>query len=286
MSYNIKQIYRDICRGYSEVSWSGPVFVRHLDTIEMNEVLNKIEDYKNHAIVNLGLKTEDQLTKELIESGDWPVLKERSIKSCDEDIENLELSKKSINNEGQINDIYDAIEEYKEKKRSLLTEKYSMIKMSAELYAHKLGREYMAEISCYRDRGFTQPIGSLEYENTEHLLNSLLSIDVSSDKLKEIAIQPFFFSLFTLSEDIYNFFGKPLYSLTYNQVNLLRCAKTYAQIAYETSDVPDKYASVPDKLIMWHILKKNSGTTEESAKQKGDELETKLKQTLSQFGSR
>lgn len=284
MGYNTKQIYRDICRGYSEINWNGPVFVRHLDTLEMNDVTDKIEEYKLYGIQNLGLKSEDDLTAELIKSGKWPALKEKSIKSCDEDIDNLEVSKKNIKNEGQIDDIYDAIIEYREKKSKLIQEKYSLMPLSAELYAHKLGREYMAELSCFRDKEFTAPVGPLEYEDSaEKLLNSLFSIDITADQLKEICIQPFFWSVFTMSEDISRFFGKPLYSLTYHQVNLLRCGKNYAQIAYETSDAPEKYAKIPDKLVMWNILKKNGGVTEEDAKREEDARQLKLQQTLAQF---
>ena len=280
---NPEIIYRDICRGYSEINWNGPIFIKHLDIVEQNSLVEVYDKALQDATTKLGRRLEADLTQELIQEGKWTALKEKSIKSCDEDIGELERSKKKISHASQIDSIYKAIEEFKDKKLQLLIEKYSHLTDTAESYASNISREHQILISCYKDKSFTELcfIDDFEYlDNFGTLFQKYYALDFSGDMLKKISISPFFWTLFTLSENFYDFFSIPFYKLTHNQANLLKYAQTYAKVASECGDLPKEYEGNAEKMIMWFFLRRNGGTSVEEEKEQQQQTSNKFRSLL------
>lgn len=270
------EAYRDICRGYSEINWNGPLFIKHPTPLEHFSLMEHYSVLLEKAR-SLEIISEAQATEDLIREDKWTRLKENSMNAVEEKIAGLEDQKKTISHESQIDGIYDAIQEYKDYKLALMKEKNLLLPTTAEQYAGKLLREYFIENTCFRDKKFEKPIESIEYSDVDDLIINYSNSDISPDLFKEICIQTFFWPLFTLSEDPSRFFDKPLTGLSYNQVYLLRCAGTYAKVASETSDVPDRYATIPEKLFMWYMLKRNNGKTFETDKSEEDEVQAKIR---------
>lgn len=277
-------LYRDICRGFSEINWNGPVFIKHPDTFDANE-LSAVYDEALIRAKTLGLKTEAELTQELILAGKWTRLKEKSISSCDEDIAQMELSKKKIVAQSQIDQIYDAILELKKKKSDLLNAKYAYFTVSAESYANMAYRDRQMFLTSFRDKALTKPAFDEEFEYIENFneLSSLFYVfDFGADNIKKICVSHFFSNLFNISTNLYDFFGKPLWTLTQNQSNLIRYAQTYAKVAHEINDLPPEYEGNADKILMWYFLRQNAGSTGDQEKQAQDALNAKLRATVAE----
>ncbi len=273
-------VYRDICRGYSELAWDGPVFVKHIDLLE-ESVLQEIYNSALQKALNLGAKSESQIIKELISAGSWTAMKETSIKSCETDIAQLEGSKRKICDIIQINGIYNAIEELKKKRLDLLEERHDLIKNSAEAFALGQMCEQKIIFTCFDDVNFVNKKFNDDFEYLEsHKSNNLYNLyyelmgNFGGDGLKQLTINDFFWPLFTLSENIADFFRQPLYKLTINQANLLRYASNYSKVTSEIGDIPEEFAGNADKMVMYWYWKKNGG---ERAKDDQKETTNKLR---------
>jgi hypothetical protein len=278
----LNSIYHDICRGYSEITWEGPIFIKHLDLMDQSK-LQDVYDQALRKAKDSGARTENDIVKDLMANGKWPRLKEKSIKSCDEDIAQLELSKRKIKHLDQINGIYNAIEELKQKRIDLLTEKYSLIENSAEGFANYAQKEAQIAATCFRDVNFTNPAFGEDFEYLDkqsfnNLYNAYSSKDCSGEELKKLCIDPAFWTLFTLTENPYYFFGVPLYKLTINQAALLRYASNYCKIVSEISDLPEQFEGNPDKMVMYWYFKRNGGDEESH-----DDLEAKARRDAAEL---
>lgn len=274
-------VYRDICRGYSE-DQEAPAYFKHLSVLETNSLADIYDKYLERS-KTLKLKSEKELTEELISEGKWTRLKETSIKSCEEDISRLEISKRKIDHESAIDSIYDAIQEYKDKRISLLTEKYNHIQVSAESYANTAAREHQLFISCFKDRELKTSYFIEEFEYCDFSGLNYYNNEINTDDIKKLCISNFFVNIFMLSENLYNFFGVPLVQLTQHQINLLKYAQTYAKVASEVQDMPEKYEGNPDKMLMWFYLMRNQGGTFAQDKTAQEELNRKMMADIQAF---
>lgn len=275
-------LYRDICRGFSEIQWRGIVYVKHLDVVEFNS-LSEVYDAALERAKGLGCKTEATLTQEAIERGEWTALKERSIKSYDEDIALIEASKKKILHKDQINSIYDSVLELQKKKMELLIEKYAFLNNSVEAYANHALREQQIFLSCYKDAACNIKYFEEDFEYFKELPEfaaQYAASDLTNESLKKICIAPFFWTLFNLSEQPYNFFGIPLCKLTNNQASLLKYAQTYAKVASECTDLPPEFEGNCDKMLMWFFLRRNGGMSDEEEKQEQQKTANKFRAAL------
>ncbi len=279
----LELIYRDICRGYSELLLPEKVFVKHLNTLEESS-LQEVYDTALQKAKDLGALPESEIVKKLIQEGKWTDAKERSIKSCELDMAQLESSKKKIQDYHQIHGVYNAIEELRGKRLGLLEERYSLIKNSAEGFAANTMREQQMLMTCFKDLEFTEKKFNEEFEyfdayKTNDLYNSYYTLMsyFGGDYLKKLTINTFFWPLFTLSENPFDFFGIPLYKLTTNQGNLLRYGNNYAKVASETGDLPAEFEGNPDKIVMYWYWKRNGG---DQAKDEQQATANKFRQVL------
>ena len=276
---SLEQIYSEICDGYSV---GENLKFRHISFAEDSK-LKRFYDEGLRKALNLGLSLEkDELIKK-VKSGLWSQAKELQIKTIRNQIDALERSKKNIKTFDQIDSIYDSIESDKAKLKELNIERFGVLKNTAENYAENYYRNYIiAETIILNNEKITidalDEMGEFEFSIIE---NFFLTKNYNSnyDNLKKICIKPFFYSIFNLSDKPFNFFLKPLYQLTIQQVNLLRTGETFAKIANEVPDLFPEYEGNPDKMLMfWYAVKNGAWEKHEELKQQGNKLNSLFKQ--------
>jgi len=81
----------------------------------------------------------------------------------------------------------------------------------------------------------------------------------SITNIKKIAISQFFTSYFYISEDNFNFFHKPLYTLTFNQVNLISYGSYFKSLMASIGDsITEEMRTNPEKLEEFANRKNNA----------------------------
>lgn len=272
--------YRDIVRGYSVLP-DSPIYVRHDNTEGFNLIQTEYDKAYKRATEELRLPTEKQETTRILSAGLWTDAKERTLASIDSDISRMELSKKKISHESQINPLYDAIEELRGKKADLWREKYSLFDHTAESYANHRARDYQIYNSCYREdlkeKYFSDPIEDIDFSRIYKKYNDL---EINSNIIKKICVSHFFRNLFSISENIYYLFCKPFHELTVYQISLLRFSSTFSKVAEEAPDYSPEFEGNPEKILMWFYVRQNGGASreelEEEKKIQGDKFKALL----------
>lgn len=263
---NIEDIFYDISKGYSKIEIDEICYLRHMTFYDKSRINKLYKKYEKEA-EKLGLKRERDIVKDLIASNKWPEIKERSIKSCISDINMLQASKKNIKDRMEIDSLYDSIKELEEKYNSLLNERSMLIPNSVEDYANNSIRPYQLSMLIYKDENFKESAFTADdiLYMDEEIYNSLLIsyyssvVNFSESKIEEVCIDSTFNDIFSICNNAFDLFGKPVSEMTLNQINLLKTSKIFTKILSECGEIPKEYSSIPDKVVMWFYLKRNDG---------------------------
>ncbi len=245
-------LYKEICQGYSE---RNDIFVKHLTPIELSEIQEVYDEGLKRA-VDLGALPEAEIIKTLMREGVWSEDKEFEIRQLETSLDQLELSKKRIKSISEIDPLYDSIQQTKADLLTLFVERQHLTSSCAEIYAFNRMREKQSLVSCYQDRELTKPV------NDEDLQ---VDLNINVDDLKKLCISSVFSSLWSLSDQPFNFFSIPIVKLTQNQVNLLRLAGTYSMAANRYS-YPVRFTGIADKILMHYLARENGALSEEEEK--------------------
>lgn len=277
-----KDLYRDLIFGFSEFRFESnkeKVFIKHLNDLETGETER---NYKEHLYLarEKGLKTEEESIKFLIEESIWSEKKEKRIEELKDKLVNLEATKSKLLVKAQVSSLEKEIKPIYNELQILMHERQENIGMTAEAFANKKISESTIQSCFYKDRNlkelyFTEE----EFDYLEHgEVNECLSIYTEmiaerfgGDEIKKVAACPFFMNVYVLCEDNpYNFFGRPILTLTNFQVSLMSHAKYLKSLMSNHKSPPDDYQGSPQKVIEWYELQVRSSEAKSNMETKGD----------------
>jgi hypothetical protein len=262
---DIQSIYIKICLGYEKITIDGQdcFFKHHLYS---DRLLLK-EKYKEGIRVaeKNGIKTEKDYLDFYMEKGWWSQKKEDEIRTISLFLENLKKSKEKLIVPSQKEQIENTISEEEVKLWSLVSEKKSIIPMTAEQYADKYYNKFYLYYSLYKDLEFRDRfapteqyfIEDLDDDSYEFIWKEILkSMDLlKMDNIKYVAATGFFQNLLILigkDMSVVDFYGKPVVDLTINQSDLFYYGSSYRRsINNSTEAIPDYVLSDPLSLIDW-----------------------------------
>ena len=252
----LRRIYAEICRGYSESEWNGKVvYVKHLTAFGQTE----IEVFQEKAVedaLKRGILSEEERIKWLIAKGLWSTKEDADITAEKSFVENLEKTLSIAALEIQRKQLRGQLKEGKERLDKLLEKKSQVIGLTAERVAEQRTQYEHVRLSFFWDVEMTTPIftkDDIEQLSDGDSMTILVRyIDIinrfSATNLRKIAIQPFFTNYFHLcAEDIRSFFGKPIVELTSSQANLLAYGQYFRSI-FTHNDIPKEIETNPDKI--------------------------------------
>ena len=260
----IQRLYSKICAGYEKLIIDNKecYFKHHL---YLDRV--KLKDKYNLGISiarDNGIKTEKEYLEFYIDKGWWSKSKEDEIRTLSSFVESLKKSKEKLILPSQKEQVARTIIEEQEKLNLVLAERRTIIPMTAEEYADKYYNKFYLYCSLFKDQDFLNPfVENPDYflEIDEDTYNDIWSkvLDVISflklENIKYLAATGFFQNLLMLcgkEMSAFDFYGKPVVSLTVNQADLFSYASSYRRsINNATEQIPDYILSNPESLIEW-----------------------------------
>lgn len=254
----LRKAFSDISRGYSVAFYEGKkLFIKHLSHHEQVD-LDVIHKTFQDEGVKEGLPTQDEMMKSLADEGVWTKKDDDELESILKVIERLVAGKKVIylksDLERQNQYIADEQKKYNIKKAS----KDKLLGLTAEAFAEKKVNEHYIVESFYLDSKFQQKYLADEFFDnlSEARMQSIIhfyneEMEVVADKvIKKLAIQEFFQAYWNLStENLHNFFGKPICDLTYFQIKLGSYGRTFKHLLEKADAYPEEVRNDPEKLL-------------------------------------
>lgn len=271
----LRRVYMDILRGFSKVTDTsyGDFYIKHIDNFDSEEIDEKGEEYKNHAIKQ-GLPSTKEKLKQLKQDESWTDEEECKINDLEKMISNLQITKSKTLLKAQIDQVQQQIKDTEKELQALKVEKASLIGYTSDVYASKKINEFYVLNTSYKDKELKKPLfNKQEFEELQERDISLLikyyndsSERAGEENIKRIALSGFFLNSFYICEDnpqIY--YGKPVVELTYNQGELFSYGKYFKHILSEMKNKPHPdVMDDPDKLIELYNVGQNADKMKES----------------------
>ena len=254
-----KLIYYDIINGYSFYSDNKTsLYIKHFSLQDINLVNTRKLKIEAKAR-KLGLLDEKTQVDNLIDKDNWSKARDEEVLKLKDFIKNLKYTKTKLILGRDIEDINKQIKENEDNLNSILAEKQELLGTTLESYTNKKINEYYVYCSLYKDESLTNRLFT-ETEFDELDYNELFEFyakyniglsHITEKNIKKISLSGFFLNSFYLcDDDPYTFFGKPIISLTFSQIELFACAKYYKNIlTNSTTRPPDNVMEDPEALI-------------------------------------
>lgn len=261
----LKNLYGEICLGFSEFNYSGkPIFIKHFTEIE-NGILSKNKEIYLKEALNKGLEQKEDKILFLLKEKIWDREKEVEIERLKKEISDLDLILKNLIIKRQINETKKKIQIAENKLLEIEKEKNTLIGFTAEEYVEKNYNELFISQAFYKDQDLKQKFFSidefnaLEDEELVKLIHQLNSFyrKFSIAEIKRISACPFLMNLFYLCNDnAFYFYGKYIKDLTIFQSNLFSQCKYFKSLMQNKaqSSPPEDVAEDPDKMIEWYEM--------------------------------
>ena len=276
-----KLIYYDIINGYSFYSDNKTsLYIKHFSLQDINLVNTRKLKIEAKAR-KLGLLDEKTQVDNLIDKDNWSKARDEEVLKLKDFIKNLKYTKTKLILGRDIEDINKQIKENEDNLNSILAEKQELLGTTLESYTNKKINEYYVYCSLYKDESLTNRLFT-ETEFDELDYNELFEFyakyniglsHITEKNIKKISLSGFFLNSFYLcDDDPYTFFGKPIISLTFSQIELFACAKYYKNIlTNSTTRPPDNVMEDPEALIDWYEGSRNSNELLSKSKNKKSE---------------
>jgi len=282
---DLKRIFADVLRGYSEMTCSlykdVPLYIKHIniyDNVNTDSLYEKCLD----KAVTQGLPTEDKQKEYLQEQDLWTEKQEREMGQKEIYIKNLKNTKSKMYLKSQIDEMKEEINEEEEQLFRMLKKRSELMGFTAEKYAFKTSNELFIQKALYKDPKCTELLLSMEDFNylTDKDLSKIASEYNSHtkflnvDSLKKISLMSFFCNYFYLCDDNPQiFYGKPVVDLTFYQAEMFTYGRYFKNLAQDSKATPpDEIRNDPDKLIEFYEARKNADEVMDKVNEKAGEM--------------
>jgi len=254
-----------------------PFFVKHLDQKDHYLIEKNKDDIYEKAKAS-GLPTREEAIQTLIENDVWSREEEKEIEETEGYLKNLRDTKKNLIIPSQIENINKDINEAEEKLQKVQSKKNSMLTQTCEGYADNKNNDYMVYSSLYKDSECKEKLYTWEAFSTltkaeiGNIVNNYSEAcgHLNLSNIKYLAISPIFTLYYNIagSDALYEFYKKPLYQLTFYQLNLLNYAKVLHSILQNVEGIPESIKEDPDDLLDYAESKRKNKNVVDKSKDK------------------
>jgi hypothetical protein len=206
---------------------------------------------------NKGLPTEEETLTRLKEEGMWTSGDIADLAEQEKYLESLQTSRKQLFLKHEIEDNIKETAKARTKVAELKAAKEELVGQTCEKYARGRVSDHYVLKSFYKDDTFERPCYSAE-EMDEIGKEDLLSIvhsynnkilKFTDDNIQRIILQDFYSPYFPFSDNVMNFYNKPLFELSMNQVKLIVFTRMFKNIFESYPKMPDTVKKEPEKII-------------------------------------
>lgn len=265
MSENIKKDTKlqktliDICRGFSVTSIDGvTIYIKHQTVEDSAEIDGLYENYLQDAKEN-GIWEESRRLEYLNKTELWTNDQEKELQNLIKNINRLTNARSKKTFKQEIEHYDKLIDKEWDKVTELSVKRDSLVGMTCESYARGKSNDTAVFNSVFLDPEFKTRVPIDELIDAEKIRKSYYQIigEINIDTIKEIALLPAFSERFNLCNgDAFNFFGKPLFTLTHFQTELASYGSYFGKV-FEKFEIPLEIQRNPNAVIS-HVQKINN----------------------------
>ena len=291
----LRNILSQIIAGSTAVELNGSKgFVKHFAHEDQTDLELHYDSVFEKA-KSKGLPTEEETMKLLMEQDLWTNQDESEYASYKKYIKGLQQTKKNLIIPSQIENIEKDIKEAAKKLNKKEEERSSMLTETCESYARNKSNDYSIYLSFHKDKECKEKLFSIEeYETLSK--NQLMEWfgayteaikDISIENIKYLSISNIFGIYYNILgvNQLNKFFTKPIYELSFYQLNLLNYAKVLNSIIENVEKIPESIKKHPDKLLDYAEAKsKNKDVVEKSKDKQGFSVVGATKKDMGEMG--
>lgn len=267
---SLRRTFADICLGFTQTFYKkSQVFIKHFSHLEQIDIELEKENYFEIA-KSRKIPTQSEKINWLLEQNLWSKEDDIKIRDLEGYLNGLKKSREKAFIKSQIDEWDKQINKTSEEIFILKNKKTRLIGLTAEKYAEQKMENAYIKYSFFKDKECKIPFftekefNRLDEEEMQDLFNIFLKYisSCSVENIEKIAISDFFINYFSLKEDNSNFFSRPVYLMTYNQLALIRYGNYFKSIMQIAGDnVPEDIKKDPSKLKEWALRSKNAKET-------------------------
>ncbi len=256
----LRKIYGEIIRGYSCVHLNKKlIYIKHFSSLDHVEIDHLYSEFYENALKR-GYYSEKSQLEQLEKDTLWFPKDEKKINDLRESIRFLFSSKKNAFLRRDIDSINSQIKEAEDKLGELHNRREYLIGQTAEKFTKKKVDAEFIFTSLFLDPKLKNYLYSKEEfdELDKNDVSALFGLyntfanDFSDINLKKIVLQDFFQSAYYLSNNLFEFFGKPICTLTNYQLSLSAYGNYYKTILSSENRPPEEFLADPIKLEEWY----------------------------------
>lgn len=256
----LRRAFHDISVGYTRERLFGrTVYVKHLSYGDQIENDAKRDEFYTEA-KSQGLPTAEQKLAMLIKEGAWSDVEEKALIASKKQLaELIEGKQKVLRMPSLVAKYSEQIKTEEEVYAKRYIAKQQLLGLTCESYADRQLNDHYIYTNLYSDKALTTPFfedSEFDYLSEDDMGTTTKAYNravesCSETAIKKLAIQPFFQNYFGLiGDNLGQFFGKPICSLTFFQVRVLSLGAHFRSVftSHDTSKFPANVREDPDLL--------------------------------------
>lgn len=279
---SLKKAFRDIKRGFSEIKISENLFyLKHLcvdDQVDIDSIYDK---YFNQAKIR-GVPTNQETVERLISEGEWTEKQERKVKEYEDFLNDLINQKKSLYLRSEIERLNRDIEDARKRLFDIKNTRASLFNRTAESYAEERVNDFYILKCLYKDKDLRQnayddqEFDDIDSSTLYEIIKEYNEVykNISDSNIQKIVLQDFYSLYMPFAENSQEFFGKPVCSLSYNQLKLLVYSRFFKNVFSQNEKMPADIREDPDKIMDYVNANENAKKAKESSSDKDFEAKS------------
>ena len=254
---NYREVFRDIAFGYSSFLFEKQlVYIKHLSVFDQIHV-EKIRDEFINKAKTMGLPTEEEALAYITDNEIWTSDDESKIVKQRQYVDSLQNTRKNLYRLSEINSVDEDLKKANQEYNILYYKKRELMGQTAEKFAEKRVSEHYIICSFYKDADLTESffdlsdVDELDAEELTYVISTYNSkfICFEDTNIQKVTLQDFFQMYMPFCEDVRNFYDKPLFKLSINQVKLIVYSRMFKNIFENYPKIPEGIKRDPDKII-------------------------------------
>jgi hypothetical protein len=259
-------IVGEIFDGCTEIPYKdGYVYLKHFSIRDQRHIHKFYNKYKNLA-ESKGLPNEAQMLETLRADGIWTDADDLSISNLEREIEGLKGSQRVALLPSQKSSIQKTIDQKRQELVFLQSKKINLLGKTAENYGSVRSNEefirYLlyADPECSKHLFSEQDFAELSEEDIEYFvkMQEVIGKRLGEKNIQECVLRDFFNMYLSQTENISNFYGKPIILLSAYQLKLAIYAKIFFNIFQYNDDMPEYIKKDPDAIFKFSESKRNT----------------------------
>ena len=254
---NYRYLFRDIVVGFCEVDIEGKtLFVKHLSALDQVN-LEILEEQFFTKAKNRGLPTEQEALDRLEEEEMWAKGDEAEIERQRQYLKGVEDTRKQLYLKTELEINEKQLEEARDKLGELLFAKADLVGQTWEKYSRSLVTDHYILKSFFKDRDLTvvyytdEEISELPLKELQ-VITQLYNLHVglfTDQHIQDLTLQDFYAPYFPFCDNVMNFFNKPLFQLSSNQVKIIVFTRMFKNIFENYPKIPESIRKDSTKII-------------------------------------